>query len=242
MSMDPEVESAGIEAAAFEHRHQFKKAADAYKKAIAAAGTADPVLVGMLHINLGNAERSAGLSDKAIASYQRATELLAGQKGEAFLQRGYAFLHIAFQLYCKNDPQAVAAANESLKIHRAYPYTTTTDLADAVALHFVACLFLEKRCSESDFRATWNDVKAAPCSGLARSIAFEFVSNYLLFIKQTRPEEYAKARAEVEEWALPDFFAETMAVVERDRHAHKAISLKQRLQRAIFGIPDDYQG
>ena len=164
--------------------------------------------------------------------------MLDGQKGEAILQRGYAFLNMASQLLFKDDPRAVAAASESVKIHQAYPYTTATDLADAVALHFVARLFLEKKVQEADFHATWKKVKAAPCAGLVRSVVFDFVSNYLMFMKHAHPDEYAAARAEVEEWALPDVFAEAAALAEGGPKNYQAVNLQHRLQRAIFGIPD----
>ena len=54
MNMNPKVESAVRVAAGLERKEKYQEAAKAYRKAIAAAGTDDPLLAGMLHINLGN--------------------------------------------------------------------------------------------------------------------------------------------------------------------------------------------
>ena len=145
---------------------------------------------------------------------KRAAELLEGKKGEAILQRGYAFLNMAGQFDGKGDPRAVAAAAESRKIFRAYPYTTARDIADAAALDAVVRITFEKKLKEADFHAAWKQVKAARCSELVRPMAFDFVLNYLMFMKQAYPDQYPAARTEVEEWALPEFFSEVAALVD----------------------------
>lgn len=212
--INPLVAEFQVLAAGLESRGAYQAAAQIYRNAIMVAGTDDPILVGMLHINVGNMELAAGLPDKAIASYQRAAEFLEAQKGEAILQRGYAFLNMARQLLLKDDPKAVAIAAKSLKIFRAYPYTTARDIADAVALHFLARLYIEKKSGDADLRAAWREVKVAPCAELIEDTILNFILNYLLIMKRIYPHEYAAARAEVEEWALPDLFAEAVALVE----------------------------
>ena len=164
--------------------------------------------------------------------------MLDGQKGEAILQRGYAFLNRAILLLHKDDPEAVSAAKEALRLHRAYPYASASDIADAVALDFVVRIFFRQTLSESEFMGAWEEVKAAPCASLIRDVAFNFVSNYLLFVKQLSPAHYATAREEIEQWALPGLAEKVIALAEGGPDRYKAVELTHRLQRGLLGTTD----
>src|SRR5215210_2519023 len=102
MPIDSAFESALRRGSHFENVGQYDAAEAAYRQAIAAADPADRALVGTLHINVGTVARSAGRVDDAIEWYRKAADLLEGLKGEALLQRGYAFLNTAGLLLSRN--------------------------------------------------------------------------------------------------------------------------------------------
>jgi tetratricopeptide (TPR) repeat protein len=238
MSANSKLESALRLASTLENQEHWDDAETAYNKAISEANSSDRFLIGSLYINLGHVARKGGHIVRAIAYYQKAADILEGLKGESLLQRGYVLWQKTLLLLQQNHRDALTSAAESLKMHRTYPYTSKNNLADAVALDFVVRLFFGCVITETEFTGVWTEVKAAPYASVTHEVVFNFVSNYLSFIRQAHPEEYSAAREDVESWALPDFFAEIIALVESGPDSYRAVRLKHRLQQALLGIPE----
>jgi tetratricopeptide (TPR) repeat protein len=162
MKINSKLKAALNEAFNLKSEKKYKEAVEIYRQIIAEEKD-DPVSIGIHYIDLGNAQFGADLDEEALISYKRATELLDGQKGDAILQRSYALQNMTDIFLRKNDPRAKIASTEALDILRAYPYTTTTDLANAIIRHFLVHMFIDNYVGVDDFDAVWKTVKEAQC-------------------------------------------------------------------------------
>ena len=173
-----------------EDKGDFRRAARHYQEALAACSPDDRYTRGCLNINLGRVTEqmatrmtSSGqrldVVDDAVGYYAQATAELADVKGEAVLQRGYAFLNLG-RVYIDHDlPGAVEHYSEAVRLFDSYPYTSRPDRVEArMALQVAIASFGDRGepLNLVNLNSVWQEAQLTSSREIARSVVINFAS------------------------------------------------------------------
>ena len=189
--------AAGNEA---EDRGAFDEAAVAYTRALDLIDTSERELRGRVLMNLGRVAGLAGRPGEAVEYYGQSVAHFEGLRGEAVLQTAHAHLNIAAHLLSMTDREALRHIDTSLQLYRAYPFTSQTDIADALILRALIRAFCERALTETELREAWEAAKAVRPEDLVEAFVLQFAELFIVTSRATARPPESDVRAALLEW------------------------------------------
>lgn len=148
-------------------------------------------LIGTLYVNLGTNAMADERFSNAINFFRKACKLLKNEKGDSFLQRAHAHYNLALLLYRRDDKKASKVANEAMQLYKQYPFSSTTDIADAATLWVCSSAFIDKTVKETLLREAWNQISKVNLPNLNQATALPCLT-VLSNVFATEVEDYLK--------------------------------------------------
>lgn len=184
-----------------ENSRKHKHAEKVYLQAIQEIGDSNPILVGILHINLGtNAMRHKRL-EEAIRYNLRAIELLKDYKGEAILQSAHANWNIAYCYDSIQDSRVVDYAAEAVRLFSLYPFTMAADLANAKGLYVNSKAYFRKELNSAELNEAWQSIRSLSFKSLYPEVVVNFLGIYLATLHASNIEQFETTALDAENWA-----------------------------------------
>lgn len=178
--------------------------------------TADPQVLGSLHVDLGQLAEKRGNNDVAVREYERALEILRGQKGDAYLETAHVHFNLARILVGEEQAERrLEHAEEALRRYRSTPLATETDVIDGRLLVSVVQPGVSGEVDAAGSEELLADVMELPCEDLYAELVREFLVNYVLHRRLERlPLErfYRQAFA----WAGGDLMTGVLKTVNEE--------------------------
>lgn len=179
-------------------------------------------LKGSFFINLGQlAQRDQRLED-AEAYYDRAACILEGQRGEAFLECGHAYLNVARVRLTRGSERTGEAAQEAVRKYESYPFSPAFEVAEAKA---IVAITSSPEAALAAFEKAWRSVRSIRCSDFKSPVTHRFVSEYERLLGEQGDGSKEQFRSEVRAWS-------TMYVAEALPQSHPLIQALLRHERA----------
>ena len=218
--MNSNVTNMATEGTRCEDKGDFRRAARHYREALAACSPDDRYTRGCLNINLGrvteqmtatmrSADKQFDFLKEAVGYYAQAAVDLADVKGEAVLQRGYAFMHLGRIYIDHNLPRAVEYYSEAVRLFESYPYTSRPVRVQArMALLVATALFdTEEPLNVADLKSVWREAQLTSSREIHPSVVINFASLLLSIAQVEREHGFASLDiGGLEAWAGPELY------------------------------------
>jgi tetratricopeptide (TPR) repeat protein len=203
-----------------EDKGDFRGAARHYREALAACSPDDRYDRGCLNINLGrvteqvaatmrSADKQWDVIKDAVVCYAKATDDLANVKGEAVLQRGYAYMHLGRICLDHNLPRAVEYYSEAVRLFQSYPYTSQPVRVQARMSLLVATASFdtEEPLDVADLESVWREAQLTSSREIYPAVVINFASLLMSIADVEREHGFASLDiGGLGAWAGPELY------------------------------------